>query len=338
MINDLIDRTHFKSTSKLYPIVREQYPQMKHKEIDEVVKKRLHDRHLKIKQMRPYMRQIFDPIIGCYFHDLIQQTSDKPKDYPKYFHIFLESNSRYAFAYPVNDKTKETAIMTLNQFIIDNGNKPIVKLTSDGESAFNSNEFTNYCNSKGIAVRIIPDRAHSSLGLIDRFIRTLRDMNQPQNRSNGNQYDKEYVNFSETRMKELINVYNNSYHKTIRCSPKEMYNNSELEKEWIEKKRRFRAIQNNIEDFVLPLNSYVRYRMNDDDLHGRKRRSQFSREKYLVKGRKGSRYILKAADGTVITKSRFELIKADDNDPHGGSFEQNVKENPYVATTGILYR
>lgn len=337
-MEDLIDRSHFKSFSKLYPLIHEKYPNMKKKDIEEVIKKRLHDRKLKMKQKKPYMRQIFDPIIGCYFHDLLQQTEDKPKEYPKYFHVFLESNSRYAFAYGVNDKTKETAIKTLDRFLMEVGGKPVVKLTSDGEGAFNSNDFTNYCNLKGIAVKIIPDKAHSSLGLIDRFMRTLRDMNQPANRSKGEQYGKEYVNFSEGKMRELIESYNNTFHKTIGCKPKEMYDNVEKEKEWIEKKRKFRMIQNNIEDFVIPLNSYVRYRMNNDDLHGRKRRSQFSREKFLVKGKSGSRYILKAADGTVITKSRFELIKADEEDPHGGTFEQNTRENPYVANTGILYK
>ena len=91
-------------------------------------------------------------------------------------------------------------------------------------------------------------------------------------------------------------------------------------------------IQNNIEDFVIPLNTYVRYRMNAMDLNGRKRRSQFSREKYLVLKRIGSRYVLKASDGSKITKSRFELIPADDDDPHGGKFPYTVEKS------SVLYK
>ena len=332
-MDEMMDKSGFKSFGKLYPLMKKNFPNMSKKEIREVVEKRLHDRRMKLKQKKPYMRTIFDPVIGCYFHDLIQQTDDKRKDYPKYFHVFIESNSRYAFAYPVNDKSAKTSIETMKKFIEDNGGKPIRKLTSDGECAFSSNEFTNFCNEKEIAVRIILDKAHSTLGLIDRFIRTLRDMNQPPNRSKkGTQYDDEHVNFSAEKMKELIESYNNTFHKKIGCTPKEMYDNVELEKEWIEKKKRLRMIQNNIEDFVIPLNTYVRYRMNAMDLNGRKRRSQFSREKYIVVRKIGSRYVLKASDGSKITKSRFELIQADDDDPYGGKFPYTVEKS------SVLYK
>ena len=324
-MDDLIDRSHFKSFSKLYPLIHEHYPNMSKKEIIEVIKKRLHDRQMKLKQKKPYMRAIFDPVIGCFFHDLLQQTADRPRGYPHYFHIFLESNSRYAFAYPVNDKTARTSIETLNKFIDDNGGKPIRKLTSDGECAFNSNEFTNYCNDKGIAVKIILDKAHSTLGLIDRFIRTLRDMNQPPNRKpNEFQYDAQHVNFSAEKMQDFINSYNNTFHKTIGCSPKEMYDNPTLENEWIQRKLKLRHIQDNIEDFVIPNGTFVRYRMNEMDLDGRKRRSQFSREKYQVAERIGSRYVLRGPDGRKITKSRYELIIADENDPEGPPFSYEV--------------
>ena len=279
---------------------------------------RIHDRRLKLREKKEYMRSIFDPVIGCYFHDLIEQTDDKEKDFPKYFHIFLESNSRYAFAYPINDKTADTAIKTLEKFISDNGNKPIRKLTSDGEKGFDSEKFTNFCKSKGIMVKIVLDKAHSTLGLIDRFIRTLRDLNQPPTKtSSGTQYDADHINFSAAKMKILINRYNNSPHRTIGCSPKEMYDHPELEKKWIQRKLKLQHIQDQIEDFVIPKDSFVRYRMNTMDLNGRKRRSEFSREKYKVVGRVGVRYVIRDNKGKQITKSRFELIRADDNDPPG---------------------
>ena len=205
-MDHLIDRSHFKSLSRLYPLIHKHYPNMSKKEIVEHVEQRLHDRQMKLKQKKPYMRSIFDPLIGCYFHDLLQQSDDRDTTlYPHYYHIFLESNSRYAFAYPVEDKTAETAIETLKKFIKDNNNKPIRKLTSDGEKAFDSEAFTNYCHKKGIAVKIILDKAHSTLGLIDRFIRTLRDMNQPSNRSRiGTQYDADHINIRPEKMRILI--------------------------------------------------------------------------------------------------------------------------------------
>ena len=50
----------------------------------------------------------------------------------------------------------------------------------------------------------------------------------------------------------------------------------------------------------------------------------------------GARYLLQASDGKIISKSRFELIKADDNDPIGLTFEQNNRVNPESIISGEL--
>ena len=339
MVDSLIDQTHFKSFTRLYPLIHQRYPNLKKSEIQAIIEKRLHDRHLKLKQKKPYMRQIFDPVIGCYFHDLLEQTKDRTDQrlYPPFFHVFIESNSRYAFAYPTYDKTALTAISNVKKLIQDLGGFPVVKLTSDGEAAFQSNEFTNFCNSQNITVRIVPDKAHSTLGLIDRFMRTLRDMHQPVNKSQEQQYDKKFLNFSIYDMIDCLDKYNNTFHKSIGCTPREMMENKDKEKEYIRKKMRYRQIQDHISDFVLPVGTYVRYRMNNEDLNGKKRRSQFSREKYKVMKKVGDRYLLEAMDGKVISKSRFELIIAEDDEPLGDTFPQNKRVNDQSVITGILF-
>ena len=288
------------------------------------------------KRLDPYMRRIFERVRGCYFHDLLVQPHGSD---PKYYHIFIGANNRYAFAYPVNDKTAATAVKTLQQFIKANkaNGKPVIKLTSDGECAFNSKEFINACQANGIMLKIIPDGAHSSLGIADRFVRTLRDMNQPPKKSQDQQYDRNYIEFSPSKMQSLIDKYNNRYHSTIQCSPKTMYNDESLEKEYISKMIRQRSIQDAVIGFNIPAGTYVRYKMNDYDLAGHKRRSQVSREKYKINKRLGSRYLLEAADGKIISKSRFELVKANDDDPIGLTFQQNKRVNPEAVYTGILY-
>ena len=333
--NDQIDNSHFKSFKHIQDILKHNNPGITNREIKDIIKKRLHDRYLKQYQKKPYMRKIFEHVPGCYFHDLLQQP--KGSD-PKYYHLFIGTNNRYAFAYPINDKSAKTSIQTLNQFINDNNGKPIIKLTSDGECAFNSQDFINFCQEHQIMLKIVPDKAHSTLGIVDRFIRTLRDMNQPANKSQDQQYSKDYIVFTPQKMKKLIDSYNNTFHSSINCRPKEMYDNPDKEREYILKCIKSRAIQDNIKDFNLPVGSYVRYRMNDEDLNGHKRRSQFSREKFIINKRIGSRYLLQAADGKIISKSRFELIKAEDDDPIGSTFEQNDRVNPESVYTGILYQ
>ena len=107
-MDNAIESTHFKS----YKHVRHAVPNVKPSELRKILKKRLHDKQMRLPLIKPYMRRIFEHVPNCYFHDLLIQ----PKDCnPKYYHIFIGSNNRYAFAYPVNDKTADTAVDTLNK-------------------------------------------------------------------------------------------------------------------------------------------------------------------------------------------------------------------------------
>lgn len=291
------------------------------------VSERSHDLRPKLFQTRPLMRRIFEPTIGCYFHDLLQQ---KDGARPQYFHVFIGTNNRYAFAYPVNNRSKETAVKTLDRFISDAGT--VVKLTSDAESAFVSDVFINACRRHGIASHIVQDKSHAVLGIIDRFIRTLRDLNQPVLKSDRRQHDdKEFINFTTESMAKVLRDYNNTYHDSIGCTPKQMFSDPEKEKEYITKQMRFRKIQDQIEDFKLPVGTYVRYKLGTEDLHGNKRRSEYSREKYVIDRISGERYILRAPDGKVLAKSRFQIVRADDDDPIGKTFYQNkfVDQNKF---------
>jgi len=321
---------------KSYQHVKSSIPSKSPKEARKILRQQIHDRKMKLPQAKLYMRKIFERVPCCFFHDLLVQPGDAD---PKYYHIFIGANNRYAFAYPVNNKTAATAIKTLNKFIEDNKKlgKSVIKLTSDGECAFKSDKFVNACRENKIMLKIIPDGAHSTLGIVDRFIRTLRDMNQPLNKAQDQQYDDEFLEFSPEKMKTFIDIYNNAYHNSIKCSPAEMYNDESLEKEYIAKCIKKRAIQDTIKDFNLPEGIYVRYRMNKNDLNGHKRRSKLSREKYIINKRIGSRYLLQSADGKIISKSRFELVKAEDDEPIGLTFQQNDKVNPESVYTGILY-
>ena len=97
-MDNLIDESHFKSFKHVKDVLKRHNPNISDKEIKDVIKKRLHDRHLKQHQKKTYMRKIFEHVPGCFFHDLLQQPNGSK---PKYYHIFIGTNNRYAFAYPV---------------------------------------------------------------------------------------------------------------------------------------------------------------------------------------------------------------------------------------------
>ena len=141
------------------------------------------------------------------------------------------------------EKSADNYLKTLDK-IIKSG--VIIKhLTFDGEGSFNSRKAQNYYNSHGIHWRTAPrmkmgnypdfmkreqkqtktDPMHSSLGLIDRVIRTLRDM----------AYNMRVGIITPSIMNELVRQYNNAPHKTLSkyagksVSPKQVNDDKELE-------------------------------------------------------------------------------------------------------------
>ena len=63
-------------------------------------------------------------------------------------------------------------------------------------------------------------------------------MNIPSEISKHQSIDDKYTYISPYRMTKFLNTYNNKIHSSIGCTPKEMFNNPKLEKEYI-----FRCIE-----------------------------------------------------------------------------------------------
>ena len=110
-------------------------------------------------------------------------------------------------------------------------------------------------------------------------------------------------------MISLVETYNNTYHNTIGCTPKEMFDDIELEKEYIFKCMKKYEKQKTIKDFELKNGEYVRYVIARDPMN--KKRYQVTHESYKIVGKKGRHYVLQARDGSTIIKPRFQLIAAD---------------------------
>lgn len=256
------------------------------------------------KKPKYYMRKIYSSAPNCWFHDLLDNGKDNE---PRYWHVFVGVNTRFLEAYPLKTKSDKDVRETLTRFI---NNYHPEKLTSDDESAFTSKSTCKLCSDNNVKIYIVQDKNHSSLGVIDRVIRTLRDMNVPRN-YNEQSSDKQFHTFSVDKMNRLKNEYNNKFNSGIGCSPNEMKNDINKEIEFITRIQKHKDRQNRIKDFSIPINSYVRFRIDKSPLT--KHRFNYTFECYKVSGREGSNYILTAADGTTITKPRFKLVKADIN-------------------------
>lgn len=106
---------------------------------------------------------------------------------PKYWQIFINTNTRYATAYPLEDKTNNSIKKNLERLLV-----------------------MNYLKQNKCGVFIVQEQLHSTLGIIDRAIRTLRDMNTPQEKPlNADSSDKQFKYISTDKMKCLLESYNN---------------------------------------------------------------------------------------------------------------------------------
>jgi len=231
-------------------------------------------------------------------------TSSGKNNAPRYWHIFIGTNNHYAVAYPLNSKSATDVRETLTKFIKE---YHPVKLTSDEESAFIEKGNMKLLTDNKVLIHIITEQNHSALGIIDRFIRTLRDMNTPTQKSEKQSHDIKYKSITPKRMQKLLEIYNSSFHSRIGCSPIEMLNDPEKEKEYIFKQLELREKQEQIKDFHLKVGSFVRYIIPRTD-GKKKKRYQYSHECYKIDEVKGNMYTLMAKDVTVMTSPRYRII------------------------------
>ena len=305
-VNEIVDGLRFRSFDKVYSSIKSELPNVKKKEVRKVLMMRKKDKRLRRNQVKPYQIKIFSRSLNTWFMDLLDNGKDNE---PRYWFIFIGTNNRYGVALPLNSKNAEDVRDALNMFITEY--KP-AKLTSDQEKAFMEKRNIELMKEKKVLLQTVPERNHSSLSLIDRFIRTLRDMNRPvDGEINKQSIDEEFKSFSVEKMDELIDIYNNTYHSAIKCTPKEMFDNEELEKEYIFNCMDKHEKQKRIEDFELKENEFVRYVIDKDPL--KKKRYNVSNESYRIAGKEGKHYILEAADGTTMIKPRYKLVRADVN-------------------------
>ena len=302
-VNRILDGLRFRTFDKVYKNVKAEIPTITKKELRKIIINRKKDKHLKRNQVKPYEIKIFSPVLNTWFMDLLDNGKN---NVPRYWHIFIGTNNRYAVAQPLNSKNAADVKQSLTTFI--NNYRP-AKLTSDQEKAFMEKQNLELMKENNVLLQTVPEQNHSTLAIIDRFIRTLRDMNRPVDGENKQSNDEEFKTFDVNKMNKLIESYNNTFHSTIKCSPNEMFNDKEKEKEFIFKCMAKRDKQKRIEDFELKDNEFVRYVISRDPMN--KKRYNVSNESYKIAGKEGNHYILEAEDGTTMIKPRFQLVRAD---------------------------
>ena len=123
-------------------------------------------------------------------------------------------------------------------------------INCDNGSEFISNQFKQLAKERGISIRYVPVEDHHKLGVIDRFIRTLRGL-----------INKYYTMYKTSKyinvLPKLIINYNNSYHNGIKSIPNE-FDANYLDKQNMEKYNLAKK-----EEIIFNIGDYVRLNTNE---------------------------------------------------------------------------
>ena len=244
--------------------------------------------------------------------------------------IAIECNSRYLYVDCLNrsvfndpNKRSTKNIRTTNSVIsslkrlINKGMKPY-RLTGDDEGAFASKEAIEFYDDNNIIWEpvnrmldgVYPDfmnqkqttsPLHSSLGIIDRVIRTLRDM----------AFNCEVPKIVPTIMEELVEQYNNAPHITLSMyagnlvSPKDMMLNQNLYNFICRRISQSNYNIKNQPDFNIEPGTEVKVYNNKDVL--KKRRTIIQPGRYFVEGFSNGLYIIRSDKNTLQRLPRYRI-------------------------------
>ena len=141
----------------------------------------------------------------------------------------IGQNEEYTITYSTtNKKTTSNLINVFKQFLNDINHK-ITSLRFDNESAVKSKQFQTMLRNNDIKFIPVVEGSHTSLSLIDRLCRTIRDIS----------YNMGIKILTQNDINKVLNVYNNMYHSSLskmlgkKITPNEVNDSPELEQQII---------------------------------------------------------------------------------------------------------
>lgn len=272
-LEKFIHKLHYRTFDKIWQHVHERFPQATEQQVKDIIKKFIKDPPKHKLHQEKYFKTIYSDHPHAWMMDLLDNTGqtddynnkanveakERTKLYPNYWYIFININTRFAVAYPLLDKNKQQVLIVLGHFLTQ---FKCASLTSDKESAFIAPETVRLLRAHNVSQYIVADNNHTSLAIIDSFIRHLRDRNITNEKSKYESYHSKYRNFSIKRMPQLLTVYNNTVHTATGLKPIDMQNDIKLERQYIAYHliRKYKAKSHDI-----PVNHYVRIVLSKAD-------------------------------------------------------------------------
>ena len=279
-LSDLFNQYPWRTPSKFIPLAK-RYGFKNEVMVKEFLKKKaFHDQKLK----KPAYLPIYSSSKNEYQFDTVFLNRIP-------FLLAINVNTRKAYAYRMKSKNSAEVLNALTKLFESTDVKTLV---SDQDPAYLSSDVLTYLKSKNINYRTTEDNNHNVLGIINRFVRTIRDLSIKNK------------NLDEHRVLRIIDNYNNSPHSSLDGKTPNSITEDDEDEYIQQKSAETKEITDKI-DFEIG----DRFRVINDKNKLGKHRTNLSVEAYLIDGTEGNQFIIKSKDGSIDLYPAHKLVKCD---------------------------
>ena len=184
-------------------------------------------------------------------------------------------------------KGTDEVLNALNQFI--NEVPDVVSILSDQDKAYLSPKVLTFMKSHNINYKTTQDNDHNKLGIINRFMRTIRDLRSR--------------NMAD--IPDVVKAYNNIPHVSL--------NNKAPNKFTEEDEQKYIKAQEQVNPYNFKPNDRVRLVLDKNPLQ--KNRTNLSKVSYNIDSLAGNQFVIKAADDSIDTVPGYKIVRCERNIP-----------------------
>lgn len=210
----------------------------------------------------------------------------------------ININTRYAYAYKSKSKTKQDIL----EFIRDMEERTLINsITCDKGKEFENSDFIEFCKKNDITLFFVKEDSHK-LGIINRFHRTIK-----------NKLSKHFIATNSVNwidaIDDIIENYNNTFHRGIGTSPREMNRYAEVDA--IARNREYTELLKKKNGEPFEVNDKVRV-MRKKKLFEDKQLSKYGDEIYNIENVYKNALDISDAKGNIQRVKKSDVIKVDE--------------------------
>ena len=292
----------FSSITKFYNKVNEKYPQVTRKEVENFLKNKVDVQLLKeIRRPKKYNTIVASAPMDSVQIDLLIYDRYEMNNY-KYILVMIDVNSRYAGCRALTNRNLNNILDSLKDIIkFDFGDKLPKNINCDNE--FNKDLINKWAEDNKIKMWYSDPEEINKNAIVERFNRTLAIKLQRWRLATGKN------NWYQV-LKDIVKSYNNDYHRTIKATPHEVFNQIKPNQQEITRIHNILKVGD-----IVRLQRHQKTFAKGDEI-------KYSKDIYMITSQiKGKFQITNMSDGTINKK----LYKEYELKPISGIIEQDNK-------------